>query len=128
MRIPSLLWCAVLVATPVLAQDATTKSPADTGTYFDYQVQHQAATIPGSPAPRMPAGVPHTGQTATVLAQFVVNRDGRAVMSTFKVLKTTDSAYVGAVRDALPSMRFKPALINGQAVNQVVQQPFNFKN
>ena len=128
MRITSLLWWFVLVPASVWSQDSTRTRTVDTTTFFDYQVQHQASTVPGSPTPKPPAGQPHTGQTVTVMAQFVVDRDGRAVMSTFKVLKPADPAYVGAVRDALPSMRFKPATINGQSVNQLVQEPFNFKN
>ena len=83
-------------------------------------------TRPGNPAPVYPPTLIKSGTGGHVLAQFVVNTDGRADMSTFKVLESTDSLFTKAVRDAMVRMRFFPAEIQGTKVRQIVQQPFVF--
>ena len=60
-------------------------------------------------------------------AQFVVNEDGRAETSTFKVLKATNDLFASAVRTALPNMRFYAAGVGGKKVKQLVQQSFQFR-
>jgi len=44
-----------------------------------------------------------------------------------KVLESTNSAFAAAVREVLPRHRFSPAKIGGNAVRQIVQQPFIFR-
>ena len=62
-----------------------------------------------------------------VLARFIVDTTGLPEMRTFRVLRSTNTDFVAAVREALPSMRFVPAsLTNGRKVPQVVQMPFVF--
>jgi hypothetical protein len=46
---------------------------------------------------------------------------------TFKVLNSSNAAFVQAVKNALPRMRFRPAQIGKTNVSQVVQQAFVFK-
>jgi len=57
----------------------------------------------------------------------VVNEDGRAEASTFKVLNKTNDLFANAVRSALPQMRFYAAEVGGKKVKQLVQQSFQFK-
>ena len=57
---------------------------------------------------------------------FVVDTTGRADMSQFKVLKSTNELFTQAVKNVLPRMRFSPAMIGGKPVNQLVQQSFQF--
>jgi hypothetical protein len=62
-----------------------------------------------------------------VLAQFVVDENGRPDLATFKVLKTTHDLFTSAVLRSLPNMTFFPAeLRSGQRVKQLVQMPFQF--
>ena len=61
-----------------------------------------------------------------VLAQFVLDVDGRPEMSTFKVLKSTHPMFTDAVEASLPNMKFSPALVGGLAVRQLIQMPFQF--
>ena len=68
-----------------------------------------------------------SGAEGEVLAQFVVNENGRVETSTFKVLNSTNDAFTAAVKSALPRMRFRPAQIGKTNVSQVVQQAFIFK-
>jgi TonB family protein len=94
--------------------------------YFEFQVEKQVRVVPGSPQPQYPATMKKAKISGEVLAQFVVNADGRADLSTFKVLKSDHQEFADAVREILPDMRFIPAEIGGQKVKQMVQQPFTF--
>ena len=61
-----------------------------------------------------------------VVTQFVVNADGSPDVATLKVLKATHPQFVDAVKSVLSQMRFFPAEVNGRAVRQLTQMPFQF--
>lgn len=61
-----------------------------------------------------------------VLAEFVVDAKGDVLMDTFNVVTTTHPAFGEAVRRAVKDQRYRPARRSGNAVQQVVQQPFDF--
>lgn len=61
-----------------------------------------------------------------VLVEFVVDAQGDVIMDTFSVVTTTHPAFGEAVRRAVKDQRYRPARRNGNAVQQVVQQPFDF--
>lgn len=94
--------------------------------YFDFQVEKQAGSVPGSPTPEYPEMLKSAGVEGQVLAQFVVDTSGRADISSFKVLKSDHESFTDAVKRALPRMRFYPAEIGGHKVKQLVQEPFVF--
>ena len=94
--------------------------------YFDFQVERQAAPLPNNPAPRYPDALRNAGVEGEVVAQFVLNRDGRPDMGTFKVLRTTHDLFTQAVKTTLPNMRFKPAQVGGMPVRQLIQTSFQF--
>lgn len=94
--------------------------------YKEFQVEKQAAPVPGNKGPRYPDALRDAGVEGEVLAQFVVDTTGRAVMSTFKVLKSTDTTFSNTVRVALADMRFYPAEVGGLKVKQVIEMPFQF--
>ena len=96
-------------------------------TYFEFQVEKPVSQIPGTGSPRYPDALRSSGVEGEVQAQFVVNEDGRAETSTFKVLKATNDLFASAVRTALPNMRFYAAEVGGKKVKQLVQQSFQFK-
>ncbi|MFL6636899.1 MAG: energy transducer TonB [Paraburkholderia graminis] len=67
-----------------------------------------------SPKPKYPSVLESSGIAGEVQAQFVVNTDGRADMSEFKVLKSTNELFTQAVKNVLPRMHFSPAMIGGK--------------
>ncbi|HEU4748164.1 MAG TPA: energy transducer TonB [Gemmatimonadaceae bacterium] len=95
-------------------------------TYFEFQVERPASMMDNSPKPKYPAVLESSGIPGEVQAQFVVMSTGRADMSSFKVLKSTNELFAQAVKNVLPRMRFSPAQIGGKPVNQLVQQSFQF--
>src|SRR3954467_327148 len=95
-------------------------------TYFEFQVEKPAEMLSDSPKPKYPSVLESSGIAGEVQAQFVVNTDGRADMSEFKVLKSTNELFAQAVKNVLPRMHFSPAMIGGRPVKQLVQQAFQF--
>ncbi len=95
-------------------------------TYFEFQVD-EPASMQGSAGLQYPAVLRTAGVEGTVLAHFELGIDGRAEMSTFKVLRSDHDAFTESVRAALPAIRYTAAHKDGRAVRQVVQQPFVFR-
>lgn len=94
--------------------------------FYESQVEKPVAARPGSKGPEFPVMMRASGVEGTVLAMFVVDTNGAAELSTFKVVKSDHESFTNSVRDALPEMRFLPAQIGGRKVRQLVQQPFMF--
>lgn len=95
-------------------------------TYFEFQVEEPVVPTGGS-QPRYPESLRASGEEGEVLAEFVVNENGRVEAGSLKILKSSNPLFTAAVRAALPGMRFRAAKIGGRNVAQVVQQPFQFK-
>jgi len=58
---------------------------------------------------------------------YVVDTLGMADTASMKVINATHEEFVQAVREAMPKMRFRPAILGGYKVRQLVQQNFSFK-
>ena len=95
-------------------------------TYNEFEVEEHVTAISGT-NPSYPESMRSSGAEGEVLAQFVVNENGRVESGSFKVLNSPNSAFTQAVKDALPRMRFRPAKIGKTSVSQLVQQAFVFK-
>jgi TonB family protein len=95
-------------------------------TYFEFQVEKQVSPAPGNAGARYPDELRKTNVEGEVLAQFVVGTDGRADMTTFKVLKSSHEQFTESVQRSLPQMMFNPALVGERPVKQLVQMPFQF--
>jgi protein TonB len=93
---------------------------------FEFQVEKLVLPREGNPAPRYPSMLESSHVEGDVLAQFVVDTAGRAEMSTFKVLQSSNDLFTSAVKNVLPNMRFYPAEAGGRKVKQIVQMPFKF--
>lgn len=105
---------------------AGTPAPGADGTpILDFQADKPVVAVGGC-APRFPDMLRSANVEGEVLAQFVVDAEGRADASTFKVLKSSHELFAAAVKSCLPSMRFIPAEAGGRKVSQIVQQPFVF--
>ncbi|CAN5228472.1 hypothetical protein BH23GEM2_BH23GEM2_14260 [soil metagenome] len=62
----------------------------------------------------------------TVIAEFVVGSGGRVEANTFGVVSSPHPLFTEAVRQAIVRAAYVPAVRNGAAVRQLVQQPFEF--
>jgi TonB family protein len=73
------------------------------------------------PPPLFAAGI-----QGLVIAEFVVDTVGRVESGTVGIVSSTAPLFTDAVRVALESAAYIPALKDGHAVRQFVQQPFEF--
>jgi TonB family protein len=91
------------------------------------QVDVPATPLAGfEAAPEYPETLKAEGATGAVIAEFVVNADGRVDDPTIGVIAASHVPFADAVRRALPLARFNPATRGGETVRQVVQQSFLF--
>ena len=97
------------------------------GAFNSFEVDVEVVAVAGTVRPRYPEFLRSSGTEGQVIAQFVVTEQGRADPNTFRVLSSTHKLFSDAVSRALPQMRFKPAMIRGKPVSQLVQQLFVFR-
>jgi TonB family protein len=62
----------------------------------------------------------------TVLAEFVVDAEGKVEGDTFGVVSSSNPLFTAAVRAMIAKAVFTPALRAGKPVRQLVHQPFEF--
>lgn len=94
--------------------------------YFEFQVDTPALARDGNPSPRYPSMLERSRVEGEVLAQFVVDTTGRAVMGTLEILRSSDALFAASLEAVLPSWRFYPAEAGGRRVKQIVQIPVKF--
>jgi TonB family protein len=95
-------------------------------TYRASEVDRPAAPGRDYRGPRYPVDMLRNRTTGCVIAEYVVDERGRAEMKTFTVVRTTHAAFTKAVRDAVVSTQFEPAVRGGRAVRQLVRAPYDF--
>lgn len=80
-----------------------------------------------NPPPRYPDRAELGRASGEVAAQFTVAANGRVRSESLLIVKATHPLFSLAVRDAVPSMRFRPATRSGVPVEMIVLQSFVFK-
>ena len=80
-----------------------------------------------SAAPSYPISLLQQNIEGGAFVIYVVDTLGLADTTSMKVLNATHPEFAQAVRDAMPKMRFRPAILGGYKVRQLVQQNFTFK-
>jgi TonB family protein len=95
--------------------------------YTPDQVDEPASIDPAHPVEiDYPQAVFATNGEGSVIAEFVVDADGRVEEETFGIVSSSDGQLSDAVRRAVLEEVFRPAKLKGVPVRQVVQQPFSF--
>ena len=114
--------------------EAKRPEPPPAGDAFDEtrlfsieDVDTAATRDPSSDGPRYPDALREKGVQGEVLVEFTVDTAGHADPTTFTVVETTHPRFADAVREALPNMRFTPAVAHGRHVRQLVRLPMKFK-
>lgn len=90
-------------------------------------VDSMVTRFPESAAPAYPAKLLELKIEGGAYVQFVVDTLGMADTLSFRVISSTHPEFAQSVRDALPGMRFHPAILRSKKVRQLVEQPFMFK-
>ncbi len=126
-----LLWSRGPDTDPVLpasAQNWDFQRMVETLTIFTSdQVDKRAEPDRGHPLDvRYPPALFAAGVAGSVLAEFVVDTSGKVEYESLGIVSSTHPLFSEAVRRALESARYTPAMRRGIAVRQIVQQPFDF--
>jgi Gram-negative bacterial TonB protein C-terminal len=82
---------------------------------------------PASAAPAYPPSLLAKHIEGAVATRYIVDTTGFAEVASLDIVSATDTAFARAVRDALPHMRFHPAILHNHKVRQLVEQTFLFK-
>lgn len=82
---------------------------------------------PESAAPGYPPRLLAKYVEGEVVTTYVVDTTGYADTTSLVVLSATDTEFARSVREALPYMRFRPALLRNRKVRQLVSQTFLFR-
>ena len=115
----------VTATLPATASAQSDAAPTAGATYLEFQVD-RPASVKLAVNPSYPERLLRTKVEGDVLVQFVVDEKGIADMSSFKVIRSTNTEFTDAVKRAVRSTTFQPAEHGGKRVRQLVQQPYSF--
>jgi TonB family protein len=73
-----------------------------------------------------PPSMRATGESGSVLAEFVVDTLGRVERDNFGIVSSSNPLFTEAVTDAVRTVVFRPAMRQGRKVRQLMRQPFEF--
>lgn len=125
-----LLWSRGPDTDPIAARRAPVNLEslvASLAVYTADQVDDAATVAPGNSIEVVyPPALFAEKLAGTVVAEFVVDGQGRVEPETFGVVSSTNRLFTEAVRKALETAVFTPATRAGRAVRQIVHQPFTF--
>lgn len=93
----------------------------------EIEVDSTVQRYPWSAAPQYPPELISANIEGSVSVTYVVDTTGFADSSSLQVVEATHPTFVESVRKALPGMRFRPALLAGHKVRQLVAQTFSFR-
>jgi TonB family protein len=93
----------------------------------ELQVDSAVVRYENSAAPSYPESMLRRRIEGSVIVQYVVDTLGHADTLTFRVISATHADFARAVKNTLPYMRFRPAIMANRLVPQLVQQPFAFR-
>lgn len=93
----------------------------------ELQVDSAVVRYEDGAAPSYPESMLRRRIEGSVIVQYVVDTLGHADTTTFRVISATHVDFARAVKNTLPRMRFRPAVMANRLVPQLVQQPFAFR-
>lgn len=107
-------------------QDAAPDSPGDS-VMTVLEVDSAAARFDDSAAPPYPPAMLEKKIEGTVGVQYIVDTTGTADVASVVILSATHPDFANSVKNTLPLMRFRAAVMDGHKVRQLVQQMFAFR-
>lgn len=94
--------------------------------YTSDQVDSPVQFAGGSPAPIYPDSLWRAGVAGRVVAEFVVDSVGLVEPESLRIVSATQPYFAPAVTAALRDAVFRPAVLAGKPVRQIVLLPFVF--
>ena len=94
--------------------------------YSADQVDEPAKLRQGSAEPVYPDSLWRAGVPGRVVAEFILDAEGRIEPGSLRIVAATHPYFASAVQTALGDAVFRSASVGGKAVRQIVQLPFDF--
>ena len=94
--------------------------------YLETEVDRPAIALPGPEYPGYPVSLRRSGIHGRVEVAFVVDTAGAVERSTILPISSNHPDFTAAVREALPRIRYEPAIRAGKRVRTWAQQWFEF--
>ncbi len=111
-----------------ISQDALERLVAEQTVYTADRVSQPAMPIGRTPpSPVYPDSLYAAGVPGRVVAEFIVGEDGRIEEGSVAIVSSTHADFATSVRSALEGVVYRPALLDGKPVRQLVQLPFSFE-
>lgn len=95
--------------------------------YSEIEVDSTVTLDPSAEGPQYPPALLKAGVQGVVYVRFVVDTIGHVDTASLVVLDKPAPEFVMAVRTALGKMKYRPAILHGRPVSQLVEQPFVFR-
>lgn len=108
------------------AQQSAPEAPGDS-VMTVLEVDSAAARFDDSAAPPYPPEMLEKRIEGSVGIQYIVDTTGTADASSIVILSATHPDFANSVKATLPQMKFRPAVMGGHKVRQLVQQLFAFR-
>jgi TonB family protein len=95
--------------------------------YRVLEVDDEAERDPDTGAPIYPEALQRRGIEGWVVTRFVIDTNGVVLPASLRIVSSTSSDFTRAVVEAMPTLRYRPALVNGRAVKQEAELTFRFR-
>lgn len=102
------------------------ESAPDSSRIFGSAELDRAVEVIDQPAPMYPPSLRTAGVRGYADLEFVVGSDGRVEAASVVIRGATHAAFGESARDAIVGARFRPAMLRGRAVRQLVRQRIRF--
>jgi protein TonB len=115
------------------AGDQPIAVPVNTGTsgadsvFSVLEVDSAVTRYADSASPSYPPDLLAKHIEGTVYTEYVVDTTGFADTASLVIIRSTHPGFAEAVREAMPYMRFRPAVFGSHKVRQLVEQQFTFR-
>jgi TonB family protein len=93
----------------------------------ELEVDSMVRRDPESAPPEYPPDLLSRNIEGSAFVLYIVDSTGRVDLSSYRVVRASHPGFAAAVQRALAHMKFSPAVLDGQAVRQLVQQNFAFR-
>jgi TonB family protein len=97
------------------------------GAFTVIEVDSAAERDPLSAAPAYPQSMLEKQVEGAAMMRFVIDSTGLIDLKTVAVQRASHPDFVRAVQEAMPRMRFRPAIMGAKPVRQLVEQEFKFQ-
>lgn len=115
------------LSSQLAAEETPPPAPSVDSVMTVLEVDSAAARYDDSAAPPYPPNLLERRIEGTVGVQYIVDTTGYADTTSVVILSSTHEDFAKSVRNTLPAMRFRSAVMDGRKVRQLVQQMFAFR-